>query len=145
MHVRSGASLAYVCHYKVHVMSAVLNSPYGSQRYGSGVAICAVCCRCTGVLCPESLGPSALQATLGAAAAAVSDAAAASDMAAAADIVDEEEASLLPLLPDPAAAAEAFNTAAEEASAAFKGKLAQRYFERAAEAEAAAEEQDGQD
>lgn len=105
---------------------------------------CAVCCRCTGVPCPESLGPSGLQATLAAAAAAVSDAAAASDMAAAADIVDEE-VSLLPLLPDPAAAAEAFNTAAEEASAAFKGKLAQRYFERAAEAEAAAEEQGGEE
>jgi hypothetical protein len=57
--------------------------------------------------------------------------------------LDEEEQSLLgsvPLRPDPAAAAEAFNAAAEEASAAFKGKLAQRYFERAAEAEAAAEE-----
>lgn len=41
--------------------------------------------------------------------------------------------------PDPAAAAEAFNEAAEEAAAAFKGKLSQRYFEKAAEAEAAAE------
>lgn len=40
---------------------------------------------------------------------------------------DPEEVALLPLTPDPAAAAEAFNTAAEEASAAFKGKLAQRW------------------
>lgn len=59
-------------------------------------------------------------------------------------VQDEEEASLLGnmcvLLPDPAAATEAFNAAAEEASAAFKGKLAQRYFERAAEAEAVVEE-----
>lgn len=52
---------------------------------------------------------------------------------------DIEEASLLALAPDPAAAADAFNAAAEEASAAFKGKLAQRYFEAAAQAEAAAE------
>eukprot|EP00878_Enallax_costatus_P024193 GHUV01025797.1.p1 GENE.GHUV01025797.1~~GHUV01025797.1.p1 ORF type:complete len:393 (+),score=123.15 GHUV01025797.1:935-2113(+) len=44
-----------------------------------------------------------------------------------------------PLPPDPAAAAEAFNSAAEESAAAFKGKLSQRYFERAAEAEGAAE------
>lgn len=67
-------------------------------------------------------------------------AAAASDLAL---VQDEEEAALLgnmAMLPDPAAAAEAFNAAAEEASAAFKGKLAQRYFERAAEAEAVAEE-----
>lgn len=68
-------------------------------------------------------------------------AAAASDLAL---VQDEEEEALLGnmgvLLPDPAAAAEAFNAAAEEASAAFKGKLAQRYFERAAEAEVVVEE-----
>lgn len=71
------------------------------------------------------------------------DDAAASDLAAVAPDGEGECAAQLPALrPDPAAAAEAFNTAAEEASAAFKGKLAQRYFERAAEAEAAADEEE---
>lgn len=72
--------------------------------------------------------------------ASVSPAVLLSAAAAAAAGGDAEEALLLPLEPDPAAAAEAFQTAADEASAAFKGKLAQRYFERAAVAEAAAEE-----
>jgi hypothetical protein len=59
--------------------------------------------------------------------------------AAAAAVGDVEEQPLLLLAPDPVAAAEAFNEAAEEAAAAFKGKLSQRYFERAAAAEAVAE------
>jgi hypothetical protein len=59
--------------------------------------------------------------------------------AAAAAVGDVEEQPLLLLARDAAAAAEAFNEAAEEAAAAFKGKLSQRYFERAAAAEAAAE------
>jgi hypothetical protein len=52
---------------------------------------------------------------------------------------DVEEQPLLLLARDPAAAAAAFTEAAEEAAAAFKGKLSQRYFERAAAAEAEAE------
>jgi hypothetical protein len=40
---------------------------------------------------------------------------------------------------DPSEAAAAFNEAAEAATAAGKGRLAARYYERAAEAEAAAE------
>lgn len=69
------------------------------------------------------------------------DAAAASDLDLCPDLEGQPLLGSAQLLPDPAAAAEAFNAAAEEASAAFKGKLAQRYFERAAEAEAAAEEE----
>uniref|UniRef100_A0A383WC16 Alpha-type protein kinase domain-containing protein n=1 Tax=Tetradesmus obliquus TaxID=3088 RepID=A0A383WC16_TETOB len=56
---------------------------------------------------------------------------------------DVEEQPLLVLAQDAAAAAEAFTEAAEEAAAAFKGKLSQRYFERAAAAEAAAECSEG--
>ncbi|KIZ00948.1 hypothetical protein MNEG_7012 [Monoraphidium neglectum] len=44
------------------------------------------------------------------------------------------------LPPDPAAAAEAYTLAAEAAEAAFKGKLAARFYELAAQAEAAADE-----
>lgn len=117
-----------------------------SRQYSPAPPIALVPCRFLPVLGSYSSLP-LLAGAPGGDDAAASDlipasgaAAVASASAATGIFPNPEEAALLPLRADPAAAAEAFNAAAEEASAAFKGKLAQRYFERAAEAEAAAEQ-----